>query len=443
MRSQRGPAVLHTELVGVEGEVAGRGDARVLLPETPRGGVARVDEETIADVALTPVELLERRQRHEHLAAHLEARRDRVAVQLLRDRADGGDVGGDVLARLAVAAGGAADESTVLVEQRDGEAVELGFADERDRIGDHPLDARVPGGQLLAVEGVVEREHRHHVAHGGERGRRWRADLLERRVGGVERRVLLGEGLELTHQRVELGVGDFRFVVAVVPLAVVADLGRELVSARHDLGRNCTGCPARVRQRSRPSPAIYRAGVTATSWWSSAASRRGRRRRRRRSRRGRSRGRRRGRVVGGVVVGGAVVGNGRGRGVVDVVEEVVVVVDELVVVVFGVLSPPSSDSSSARTTPARITASTINAAISQRIPDDMPSSSSSGGTPSPPPPAPAAPPAAPPAAAAPAAAAGMAVVCSPVCSPVGGAPSPTLSTAAPQLPHTVAPGSSG
>ena len=131
VRRQRGTALLHAELVRVEREVARRGDARVLLPQAPGGGVARVGEEPLAGVALAPVELLERRERHEHLAPHLEPRRASTSpCSCSRDRGDGGDVGGDVLAGLAVAARGAAHEPAVLVEQRDREPVELGLADE-------------------------------------------------------------------------------------------------------------------------------------------------------------------------------------------------------------------------------------------------------------------------------------------------------------------------
>jgi hypothetical protein len=53
--------------------------------------------------------------------------------------------------------------------------------------------------------------------------------------------VRFGQRLELPHQLVELGVGDLGLVVAVVPLAVVADLGREVVGARGDLAGHCSG----------------------------------------------------------------------------------------------------------------------------------------------------------------------------------------------------------
>ena len=58
--------------------------------------------------AIDDVEPLERLDREEHLAAHLDQRRHRELVgagQPVGDRGDGADVGGDVLAGAAVAAG--------------------------------------------------------------------------------------------------------------------------------------------------------------------------------------------------------------------------------------------------------------------------------------------------------------------------------------------------
>ena len=139
--------------------------------------------------------------------------------------------------------------------------------------------------QLVAVERVVERQHRArscrtgaNVADGGA------PTSCERRVAGASSGYCASaSALELAHQLVELGVGDLGLVVAVVALAVVADLAPR---ARRRARRPRTECRLRLRG---PSPAIYRPGVTAdgraTSWWWSAAVvvvRGGRRRRRRR-----------------------------------------------------------------------------------------------------------------------------------------------------------------
>ena len=65
--------------------------------------------------------------------------------------------------------------------------------------------------------------------------------------------MLVGERLQLADERVELGVGDLGFVVAVVPLAVVTDLRRELVGARGDVGRDCSGDRTRAIARNLPT----------------------------------------------------------------------------------------------------------------------------------------------------------------------------------------------
>ena len=76
------------------------------------------------------VELLEVLHREVDLAADLDERRDTVALQPVRDLGDGPDVGRDVLAGAAVAAGGGAGQPAVLVGEVDGEAVDLELAQE-------------------------------------------------------------------------------------------------------------------------------------------------------------------------------------------------------------------------------------------------------------------------------------------------------------------------
>src|SRR3546814_17845929 len=73
--------------------------------------------------------------RHVDLTAHLQHARPALAAQLQRNRANRAQVGGAVLAGLAVAAGGALHEHAVFVAQADRQAVEPGF-DREDRGGD-------------------------------------------------------------------------------------------------------------------------------------------------------------------------------------------------------------------------------------------------------------------------------------------------------------------
>ena len=146
--------------------------------------------------------------------------------------ADRAHVGGHVLADLPVAARRAADELPVLVHDRDRDAVDLRLAHVA-RLAAQPLDDAVaPGGQLLVVEGVVERQQRRGVAHRREqRGDRDAAHALGRRIGRQQLGVPLLERVELAHQLVEVGVGDLGRVEHVVAVGVVIDLRAQLVDA--------------------------------------------------------------------------------------------------------------------------------------------------------------------------------------------------------------------
>ena len=81
---------------------------------------------------------------------------------------------------------------------------------------------------------------------------RSRSHLGERRIGRGELGVLLGQRRELAHQRVELGVGDLRIVVAVVALAVVPDLQSELSRPRREIGRSRAGNAGHHPQSTEP-----------------------------------------------------------------------------------------------------------------------------------------------------------------------------------------------
>ena len=72
-----------------------------------RGGVARIGEGALAAFSLPLVEALEGGAAHIDLAAHLEGIGEALGPDRLRDVGDGADIGGDVLALIAVAARGA------------------------------------------------------------------------------------------------------------------------------------------------------------------------------------------------------------------------------------------------------------------------------------------------------------------------------------------------
>ena len=177
-------------------------------------------------------------------------------AQAERHAADGPQVRGDVLAGRAVAARRARDERAVLVDQLDRDAVELGLGDvvDRARVAEEAADARLELLDLVAVHGVVERQHRARCGAPCRSARSARADPLRRRVAVGE----LGmRGFELargagtarrTRRRRSRGVEHVVEVVVSLDLvAELRDLGfGALRSARH--GRTID----REAQKRRP-----------------------------------------------------------------------------------------------------------------------------------------------------------------------------------------------
>ena len=231
MRS-RGPPVDRADLVAEQRQIARRGDAGVLLAQAPGRRVARVREEPVAGRALPAVELIERGERHEHLAAHLELGGNALALQPGGRRGDRPEVLRHVFAGPPVAARGAHRKATVAVLQRDRETVELRLGDETDRPRHQPLQPPAPGHELLARERVVERQHRHAMLDRRERRHRPATRTLRRRVGRDELRVLRFDLPQLPHERVELRVGNFGRVEHEVLLVVVIDQLPKLLRAQ-------------------------------------------------------------------------------------------------------------------------------------------------------------------------------------------------------------------
>ena len=202
-------------------------DAGVLLAQGSRGGVAGVGERRLAGLDERGVEVGERLDREVDLAADLHPGRVVGAGEPVRDVLDRLDVVGDVLAGAAVAAGERPHQAAVLVEQVDGEAVDLQLAEvvEVGAVG-VARDARRPGGQLLGAEAVVEAQHPLEVVDGTEVGREDRpADLLGRAVRCPQGGVGLLELAQPPDDRVVLGIADGRRVLDVV---VELRLGRLL-----------------------------------------------------------------------------------------------------------------------------------------------------------------------------------------------------------------------
>ena len=128
--------------VGVELQAAIGDDRGFECAQGSGGGVARIDGGRKALLLLLLVQAQEGCFGHDHFAADFECLREAELLQLSaedgqRHTADGADVGGDVFAGLAIAAGDAGREARAavggLVTQRHAQAVELVFGDVLDR----------------------------------------------------------------------------------------------------------------------------------------------------------------------------------------------------------------------------------------------------------------------------------------------------------------------
>ena len=176
------------------------------------------------------VERRESRLLHIDFAAHLE-HGGRAVGQRRGNVGDRADIGGDVLADLAVAARQRLDQPAPLVAQRAGQPVDLGLGGEHDRLvlrqvqePPHPPDEIA---HLLVVERIVEAEHRPRMRHFGQVSGGRRADLHARRIGADELRKRRLDRRVAPHQRVVIGVGNLRRVVGVIEPVVMRDLRRE------------------------------------------------------------------------------------------------------------------------------------------------------------------------------------------------------------------------
>src|SRR4029077_7750858 len=98
---------------------------------------------------LAVVEALESRPAHIDLAAHLEGIGEALGPDCLRDVGDGADIGGDVLALIAVAARGALGEPALLVAKRDGQPVDLRLGGEGEAF--HSFEAEEAAYALQEV----------------------------------------------------------------------------------------------------------------------------------------------------------------------------------------------------------------------------------------------------------------------------------------------------
>ena len=209
--------------------------ARVELLERAGGRVARVHEGLAAGLLFAPVELGEAGAAHVDLAADFQQRR-RVC-ESERDGAERLDVGGDVIADLAVAARRSAYECAVFVEQREGDAVNLRLDHiVPDVIRNLAPQEGVEIQQVRAGMGLVQAHHRRVVADLAEGGKRCAADALRGRVGRDPFGMRAFQRLQFAVESVIVGIADFRARLDIVEAVVASDRLAQVIQAfkRHE-----------------------------------------------------------------------------------------------------------------------------------------------------------------------------------------------------------------
>ena len=160
-----------------------------------------------------------------------------MVTKAVRDIGNRQNVLGDIVARDAISPRGGADESAVLVEERDRHAVHLRLDGEMNRAALGELaDAGDELAQLLGRVGIVETLHRHEVLRGGELLERFAAHAACRGILSGEFGVLVLEVLEFPQQSVELLIGNLRRGVLVIKPVVTLEFGPETIHALADSG---------------------------------------------------------------------------------------------------------------------------------------------------------------------------------------------------------------
>jgi len=229
-------ALADADPVCEEGQGAPSRDPRVELPQGAGGGIARIGERRFAGVQPPAVQGLKTGFLHVDFAADLDSGGKGSAASGLRAQRHGGNrlqVERDVLADFAVAARGAGDEVSVLVNQIDGGTVQFGFGDEGHRSGavQELSDPLIESADVLLREGIGQAQHRAQMADGLKFLQRWRADASGGRIG----RGKVGEGglqlLKLQEETVIFRIRYFRVVHLVVAAVVIIDQGPEFLDS--------------------------------------------------------------------------------------------------------------------------------------------------------------------------------------------------------------------
>ena len=193
-------------------------DLRTLVLERPRGSIARVGKERFFLSLAFCIQGFKTLPRHQHFATYFKLFRIIGALgQLQGYGANRADIGRHVVATHTIASRHAAHQFTLLVGERDAEAVKLEFAaNVKGRATQSFAHSAIEIAHLCAVVGIAQRQHGIFVRNllklvllVASYAHRWR-------IGVCHFWMLCFEFLKLVHQHIKIVVGNLGAILHVV-----------------------------------------------------------------------------------------------------------------------------------------------------------------------------------------------------------------------------------
>src|SRR5437867_9702929 len=199
------------------------------------GGISRVRKQRQTCLRSFVVQFFEAAFVHVNFPARFEKFRC-TAVQSLWNGTDRLDVLRDLVARNAIAAGGGMAKASVLVQQRNSDAVHFGLDHNRNLlVWQEPGDSRVEISHLFFGISIAEAQHRRAVLDLRERFERFSTNALGGRIWRDEIWELRLQIDQLLVEPVVFAVADYRRGFLVVEPVVFADFFPQLLDTLRGL----------------------------------------------------------------------------------------------------------------------------------------------------------------------------------------------------------------
>ena len=227
------------QAVGKESQRARSRYTRVELAQRTGGGIARVGKFLIAFFPLLAIELFEVRLEDQDFTPHFKQlwRIHRMKPQ--RNGLDRAQIGGHILAGVAVASRRTLNQDPVFIDQANRQAVEFGVHRIFHLFDTEPLPhAPVECRHFFILERIVEGKHGHSVGQLGKFGEGRGANAPGGGIGRGKQRMFRLQSLQFAEQLVILGIRDFRLIQNVIQVVVPLDFPAQKMGASSEILRN-------------------------------------------------------------------------------------------------------------------------------------------------------------------------------------------------------------